>query len=602
MYNAGTIGIKYMSPSSPTIAWFRNGVQIPLGGNTYPSIVDPTLHPNYGGFDSSIALAIPNAWPGLVSSCANGDSYYCTITNANGTVTSNTVTLAMGALAVPDAVTAEISPSTPVVMPEGGTLSFNAVSTSNQPVTYQWKKDGVPIVGATASAYSVVNAPTSASGAYTVVATSGTAIHETPATQVTVKQLAYGISNTPGFALVNSTITWQALGATDGMPGDAFTYYWEFDDGEVKIGNPVTKAATTVSMFGTVTATDTTTLGTATTTKAVRIAISWTTDTPVIPAYYSTFYGPSTVTLQSGDVLIIGSRSDNNTLIGNTSYIYSPLSHTLTQVGNIPASRVYTSGESALLLKDGRVLMTGAYISGSSGGIETKRTYIYSPATQTWSESGLRNYPCEYGNRYTSVLLPDGRVFSASSWSTSINNEIFDPSAGTWSTLPAQPVTTAYNIPSVCLMADGRVFRGPGLGDLSAKCVAYTPSTNSWTVLADCPFTKARIVAMLDGRLLGITLDTPTPNYSIYTPSTNTWSTPAAGPTISGQTVYTSMLVRGNEVIYMRGSASIAAFNGTSWYSYPTLNSAHDGAYIIEASGLLCCIGSKDGVTLIEFL
>jgi hypothetical protein len=402
---------------------------------------------------------------------------------------------------------------------------------------------------------------------------------------------------------INQPIKYTAVAATQGRPLDTFSYAWTFDDNTTANTASTSKTWTTAGVHSaTVTATDTTTLGTATASKAVRIAISWTTDTPVIPAYSGNFYGPSTVTLQSGDVLIIGSRVDNNTTIGNTSYIYSPLSHALTQVGNIPASRVYTSGESALLLKDGRVLMTGAYISGSAGGIETKRTYIYSPATQTWSETTPRNLPLECGNKYTSVLLPDGRVFSAASWSGSVDNEIFDPSAGTWSTLPAQPVDTAYNNPSVCLMADGRVFRGPGINDTSAKCVAYTPSTNSWTVLADCPFMQARIVAMLDGRLLGITIDTPTPNYSLYTPSTDTWSTPAAGPTIPTPSGYISMLVHGNEVIYMRGSTSIAAFNGTSWYSYPTLNSAHDGAYIIEASGLLCCIGSKDGVTSIEFL
>jgi hypothetical protein len=401
----------------------------------------------------------------------------------------------------------------------------------------------------------------------------------------------------------NQAITYTAVAAAQGQPSDTFSYAWTFDDNTTANTASTSKTWTTAGVHSaTVTATDTTTLGTATASKAVRIATSWTTDTPVIPAYSGNYYGPSTVTLQSGDVLIIGSRSDNNTLIGNTSYIYSPLSHTLTQVGNIPASRVYTSGESALLLKDGRVLMTGAFISGSSGGIETKRTYIYSPATKTWSESGLRNYPCEFGNRYTSVLLPDGRVFSASSSSDYEKNEIFDPLTGNWSTLPDQPVATAYNNPSVCLMADGRVFRGPGLSETTAKCVAYTPSTNSWTVLADCPFTQARIVAMLDGRLLGITLNTPTPNYSLYTPSTDTWSTPAAGPTISDQIGYISMLVRGDEVIYMRGSTSIAAFNGTSWYSYPTLNSAHSGAYIVEASGILCCIGSKGGVTSIEFL
>ena len=401
---------------------------------------------------------------------------------------------------------------------------------------------------------------------------------------------------------IDQAITYTAVASTQGRPSDTFTYAWSFDDNTTGNTNTLSKTWTTGGYHAaTVTATDNTTQSTAVASKMVRVASSWITDTNNIPAYTSNFYGPSVVPLLDGTILIIGCRKDNNTTIGNTSYVYNPASRVLTQVGNLPASRIYTSGESAVRLSDGRVLATGAYISGSSGSIEARRTFIYDPPSRTWSESGLRNYGLEYGSLYTTVLMGNGKVFSASAYSTTFRNEIFDPSTGTWTLLPNQPSSTSGNGPSVCLMQDGRVFKGPGVNDADVGCVAYSPTTNTWSTLASCPSSQARIVAMSDGRLLGLNLSTPTPGQYIYTPSTDTWAT-GIGPTIPTPSGYPSLFTHSGETIYTRGSSSISAFNGTSWYAYPTLNTAHSGAYITESSGITVCIGSSDGSTVMEYL
>ncbi len=53
----------------------------------------------------------------------------------------------------------------------GGTATFNVVSTSNVPTTYQWRKDGVALAAATNATLIVSNVQASSLGGYTVVAT-----------------------------------------------------------------------------------------------------------------------------------------------------------------------------------------------------------------------------------------------------------------------------------------------------------------------------------------------------------------------------------------------------------------------------------------------
>lgn len=54
---------------------------------------------------------------------------------------------------------------------EDGTLSLFVVATGDAPLTYQWKKGGVDIPGATSSTYTLTPVLTSSGGTYTCVVT-----------------------------------------------------------------------------------------------------------------------------------------------------------------------------------------------------------------------------------------------------------------------------------------------------------------------------------------------------------------------------------------------------------------------------------------------
>lgn len=56
---------------------------------------------------------------------------------------------------------------------EGQGASFSVAASGDQPFSYQWKKNGVNIVGATSSSYSIPSVQVSDAGDYTVVVTNG---------------------------------------------------------------------------------------------------------------------------------------------------------------------------------------------------------------------------------------------------------------------------------------------------------------------------------------------------------------------------------------------------------------------------------------------
>jgi hypothetical protein len=92
-------------------------------------------------------------------------AYDVVLTNPVGSVTS-----ASAALTLNSAVTLLTQPASTKVNPGNSfTLSVSVAGTS--PFTYQWRKNGVPITGATSSSYSVASAQVANAGTYDVVVT-----------------------------------------------------------------------------------------------------------------------------------------------------------------------------------------------------------------------------------------------------------------------------------------------------------------------------------------------------------------------------------------------------------------------------------------------
>lgn len=78
------------------------------------------------------------------------------------------------------------------VQPQGGTittgnnLTFSVSVTGDSPITFQWKKNGNIITGATSASYSIVNANSSMSGSYTVTITNPCGVLTSDVASVTV--------------------------------------------------------------------------------------------------------------------------------------------------------------------------------------------------------------------------------------------------------------------------------------------------------------------------------------------------------------------------------------------------------------------------------
>ncbi len=107
-----------------------------------------------GQTDTSLTLSNVQA--------SDAGSYTVVATNTYGTAPSNAATLAVQA--APAITTQPAS----VGLATGATANFLVVATGTAPLSYQWKKGGVNIAGATSSTYSIGNAQTTDEGSYTV--------------------------------------------------------------------------------------------------------------------------------------------------------------------------------------------------------------------------------------------------------------------------------------------------------------------------------------------------------------------------------------------------------------------------------------------------
>jgi sugar lactone lactonase YvrE len=99
------------------------------------------------------------------TSTTSAGSYAVVITNFIGSVTSASATLTVNVL---PAITTQ--PSSQSVT-AGNSVTFSVVATGTPTPTYQWRKDGAVISGATATSYAISSPASGDAGSYTVVVT-----------------------------------------------------------------------------------------------------------------------------------------------------------------------------------------------------------------------------------------------------------------------------------------------------------------------------------------------------------------------------------------------------------------------------------------------
>lgn len=121
---------------------------------------------------------------------------------------------------------------------ENGTISIHVVAEGTNPLTYQWKKGGVDIAGATGDTYTKANALTTDSGSYTVVVSDVTGSITSNAATVTVNAIVFDTILTFASA---STDTDQ--GVTGTITGTSSVKQFEFN-----LVTPRSGAATNMSL------------------------------------------------------------------------------------------------------------------------------------------------------------------------------------------------------------------------------------------------------------------------------------------------------------------------------------------------------------------
>ena len=133
-----------------------------------------TLTPTYQWLKNGVAIAGATSDTYIIAATQTSDAgnYSVVVTNSSTTVTSNNTTLTVnpgsGVTLTAPAITSQPASLTVTV---GATASFSVTATGNPAPTYQWKKNGVAIAGATAATLTLANAQTSDAASYTVTAT-----------------------------------------------------------------------------------------------------------------------------------------------------------------------------------------------------------------------------------------------------------------------------------------------------------------------------------------------------------------------------------------------------------------------------------------------
>lgn len=134
-----TFSVTATGVPAPSYQWRKDAISLP--GATSPSLVLPNVQ------------------------AADAGAYTVLITNPSGSVTSLSALLTVNPAPVPPTITVQPSAQTAIA---GTRVSLSVVASSASALTYQWFKDGAPVIGATGATWIIPSAGPSDSGSYTV--------------------------------------------------------------------------------------------------------------------------------------------------------------------------------------------------------------------------------------------------------------------------------------------------------------------------------------------------------------------------------------------------------------------------------------------------
>lgn len=311
--------------------------------------------------------------------------------------------------------------------------------------------------------------------------------------------------------------------------------------------------------------------------------------------------------LQTGKVLVVGISEDAT---APAAELYDPSADAWSPTGpmNVPIRVTPAS----TLLSDGRMLVAGGAASGG-GGYVFPSAEIYDPSTNSWSATP--DTPQAYINNSAAALLPNGQVLIAGGLSgdemySNALADLYDPLTNAWTTTASMSI--ARSDFTLTLLQNGKVLAAGGMTpptpppllpalNPTASAEIYDPAAGTWTSVAAMNVPRARHVATLlsNGEVLVISGDSSNSAAEIYDPNTNIWT--EVGSLSMPRTAFTATLLPSGKVIVAGGWLGSGAFSETelfdpstaTWSPAASMETAREGhvATLLQNSALLVAGG-----------
>ncbi len=321
----------------------------------------------------SIAGATTSALSMANAQVANAGNYNLVVTNTSGSVTSNTATLTVNAVVIAPVITTQ--PLSQNVN-SGSSVSFTVAASGIPAPTYQWRKDGVNLSGATNATYTVASVATGNAGTYSVVATNSVGAATSNGAVLTVNSPpAFTIQPLSQTVMAGSTVTFTVVVSGTPVP----IIQWRMNGVNISGATNASYSITgvTSASAGTYSAVVTNSAGSATSSGAVL-----TVNTPVTVA------APGNLTALAGSGTITLAWSDNSTNEAGFEVQYSVDGTTFLTAGTVGANILgYTDPG----LPDGRTYTyrVRAFLGTTVSGFSNSVSATTPAATVNWTQADV---------------------------------------------------------------------------------------------------------------------------------------------------------------------------------------------------------------------
>jgi hypothetical protein len=276
-------------------------------------------------------------------------------------------------------------------------------------------------------------------------------------------------------------------------------------------------------------------------------------------------YGATATTLADGRVLIAGGNdSPTPTISYATTELYDPHTGTFSPGGTMIRGR---SRQTATLLADGRVLITGGIEYVNDTVADLAEAELYDPRTNGFTATGALSTARSY---QTATRLADGRVLVAGGGGSDdahLSAEIYDPARAMF-TATGSLTTPRYKDAAV-LLPDGRVLFIGGAQDTLALDTAelYDPAKGSFSstgsMTADRAYPTASLLANGQVLVTGAGPDAPVASAELYDPGSGRFSSTGSMSTVRSLATAT---VLGNGQVLIAGGG----FDAQSGFGFAT--------------------------------